>query len=57
MFNQSIVVQRIRHDCDVKIYLCQKHVHHNVFKNENLIEFMFNQSIMVQRKFHISKKQ
>ncbi len=24
--------------CDVKIYLCQKNIHHNILKNENILK-------------------
>jgi len=45
MFNQSIVMQKeICHDYDVKIYLCQKHVCHNLFKNEKS-DWIYVQSI------------
>jgi hypothetical protein len=27
--------------CDVKIYLCQKYIHHNVLKNENIFKKWF----------------
>jgi hypothetical protein len=37
-------------------YICAKNMYVIIYlKMKNLIEFMFNQSIVVQRKFHISK--